>query len=461
MAYTHPFITTVARELALQNRKVQFKSNSFFKNLDELELAHDLGDKLLAEVSMFKTSLFPAMKYFKSGVDSALASRSNAIETITVQFIQMPPVLESLLKTLNVKSTEEPSMPDFDNVGYINKVNLDTVSDLKTLFITEKEPATRLVEPILAEMTDIDLKNFYNKYCIYFKPMVKEKDLDEDTILFTQAEFLRPGIDRLLNVKETLLLWASVATSLYEEFPTNKDVPYPSNAKLEIKNYLEQILSNVLSVYQNYVKNEILVVQTSSETKIIHVIQESFDKFSQEVKTSAYDVIYGTSAYLNRVLRTPDFNFNYTVKEVLDREEFFLRLYKQYVVYERAILNEKHIHNLRRQILNIASEVFTNFLTDELKQYTSIKTLSEFENAVVKHIKEVKDEELLDDSAKLTFEVIGKILFNKTNFGMFLESQQELQQFIESNGVAEDDEITLWTINFLIKFILTQIEVIR
>lgn len=459
MMYIHPYIQSVAKELARNGKRLQFKSNSFFKNIEVTELSHGLGDKLLAEVSMYKNDLFPAMKYFKTGLDSAISARPINSESITHQFIDIPVLLRNLVKTMNFVVSNDSEVFDASKFNYVNKVNLDTIENPRDLFCTEKEPATKLVEPFLQEMTEIDMKNFYSKYCIYFTDYISTLGAGENIVLFADA-FCGSPLKMMLNAKNLMLVWAAVTTSLFEEYPTNTAVQDPTSVRLQLKTFLENKLGSIIFHYDQFVKDEKLVIQETVTSKEIYLIRESFDKFTEGVTTDTYSVLYGSSAYINNVLRTPDGQFTYTVKELLDKEEIFLNYYKRYLSYERTVMNEKYIQTLRRQILHIASDVYTSFMTLDLKDYSSFATLSEFEHRIVEYIKGLKDEELYDDSSKIACEVIGEILFDRTNFGMFLSSQSELGGFMEHNEVYSGDEVTLWTINYLIKFIVSQLEVV-
>lgn len=451
-------LDNIATTLAMDGKHLQYKNGSFLRNLNSEEIYTQLGDKLLTEISMFKNELYPVMKFFKGSLDSAIASKkpeSGLVEHITYT---LPIPASIIMERARLKPHTNRFIPRTLIKTYDSMINLDDVVDPKKYFVTDKVPGTEGLQIILEKMTIEEVRQFISDYCTILY------DNGSDEIYAgrkSYRSFGRSGIYALIHLKEICLLWGFLQVRLNEEYGSSN---VSRENELEILRVaieeIEDLISLGLGVYEEYIKEKVVVFDDPEQTDAnrLYVMDDVLGDLIERSTQDPWTAMFGSHSKIVRLFKEDASPFR-TVDDIVNNEQEYIKYFNRVQEINSAKELEAFIRTIRRQIVVFSREAYDGYITDTTREYTSHRHAEEFIDAVLEYIKTVRDETLISDTALITSVVIGKILFDRTHFWTFLESQNELQDVVENFDIREENETTLWVINFLTKFLVDSLEV--
>lgn len=454
-------LDNIAKTLSMQGKALQIKNGSFLRNFETEDIYQQLGDKLLNEVSMFRSELYPVMKFFKTSLDSSLATRKPDEGAIKHEMFKLPLCVNGIVSEEKIKPTLNRFVPRTLIKTYDSMLNLSEIEDLRSLFIAENVPASAGLEVILNGMTENEIKDFLSTYCTVLYDNGSEEVYRGRK---SYREFGRTSISALLHIKELCLLWGFLKNKLTNGGGTS-NVSRENEIEI-LKVALEEINSLIalgVGVYENYVNERVVVFDDPDNNdgiNTIYVVDDVLGELIEKAVTDPWTAMFGSHKEIVKLFRE-DAPAYRTVEDILSNEQEYIRYYNRVQEINSLRTQEIFIQNLRKQIINISREAYNTFMTPEMMSYTTTKHYGDFLDKVTAYLKGVSDSDITDDPSKITTDIVGKILFDQTFFGVFLDAQNELDDVINNFDIKEESETTLWVINFLTRFLVESLEVVN
>lgn len=454
------FLKNIASSLAMNNKRLQFKNGSFLNNVGSSEVYSQLGDKLLFEISMFKNELYPVMKFFKGSLDSLLSTKKPEAGVIDHVVYTLPVPASMIMSQAKIQPSTNRFVHRTLLKTYDSMINLDDVTDVAPFFITEKSPATQGLQVILEKMGIEEVKKFISEYCT-----ILYDNGDEEIYSGRKSYrvFGRTGVSALIHLQEICLLWGFLQVRLHEE---NGSSNVSRENELEIiRVALEEVESLIalgLGVYEEYVKEKIVVFDDPARDNgnRIYVMDDVLGELIERSTQDPWTAMFGSHSEIVSLFKQ-DVPAYRTVDDIINNESEYIRYYNRVQEINAAKEREAFIQMVKRQLLVFGREAYDGYITEDMKEYTSSRHAEDFVSKIVEYVKTIDDDTLISNSALITSVIIGKILFDRTYFWVFLESQTELSDIVENFDIREENETTLWVINFLVRFLVESLEVVH
>lgn len=452
-------LNNIALALADKHKTLEFKNGSFLNTVNPEATYNQLGEKLLSEINMFKSSLFPVLKYFKSSLDTAIKSKKPDEGFINHKMFNLPLCLNAILEEGQIQPKTGIYAPITLNKTYQATLDLET-EDLKSLFYSDASPASKSLSTILDTMNVEEIRSFLSDYCILFY------DNGSDEInpgRKSYRAFGKSGVDAMLHLKELCLLWGFVKKRLLSEDNVSNMARHDEVIALQSAlSDIEQLIAIGYGYYQEFEKSGVVAFddpETAKDTiKYVYVLDANMPELLEKSSQDPYSAIYGSHRFVIDLF-DPDSNLTVrTVQNLVENELKYTKYYSDMVKITATRNLEYFIRELKSRIVTIARETYDLYMTDHLKDYSTHKMTGDFTHEVIQYVEKVADEKLTSDSALVSSEIIAGILFDKTYFKMFLNAQHELDDIVDNFDVREDQESTLWVINFLSYFLVDSLE---
>lgn len=454
-------LENISKTLAAQGKTLQIKNGSFLRNLNSSEMYQQLGDKLLTEISMFKNELYPAMKFFKTSLENALSIRKPESGLIQHKMFSLPVCVSPIVATEKITPTLNRYVPRTLIKTYDSMVNVDEVEDLKSLFISENIPATSGLAVILENMTNEEIKDFISTYCTILYDNGSEEVYKGRK---SYREFGRTSISALINLDKVCLLWGFLKNRLVNGGGSS-NVSRENEIEI-LKVALEEIDSIIavgVGAYESFIKEKVVVFDDPNRDgniNSIYVVDAVLGELIEKASTDPWTAMFGSHSEIVNLFRE-EAPMSRTVEDILLNEQEYIRYYNRVQEINSVKEQEVFVQSIRKQILNYGKETFSTFMTPEMMSYTSCRHYGDFTDKVIAYLRTVSDHDLISDSAMVSATIIGKILFDKTYFGVFLDSQSEVEDVVSNFDIKEESETTLWVINFLSRFLVESLEIVN
>lgn len=454
-------LENISKTLAMQGKVLQIQNGSFLHNLESSEMYQQLGDKLLTEISMFKNELYPAMKFFKTSLESALANRKPEAGLIQHKMFSLPVCVSPIVATEKITPTLNRYIPRTLIKTYDSMINVDEVGDLKSLFVAENIPATSGLSVLLENMTNEEIKDFISTYCTILYDNGSEEVYKGRK---SYRVFGRTSISALINIDKVCLLWGFLKNRLVNGGGSS-NVSRENEIEI-LKVALEEINSIIaigIGVYDSFIKEKVVVFDdpdSDGNINSIYVVDGVLGELIEKASTDPWTAMFGSHSEIVNLFKE-EAPASRTVEDILVNEQEYIRYYNRVQEINAAKEQEVFIQTIRKQILNNARETFSTFMTPEMMAYTSCRHYGDFIDKVIAYLRTVSDHDLISDSAMISSTIIGKLLFDKTYFGVFLDSQSEVEDVVSNFDIKEDSETTLWVINFLSRFLVESLEIVN
>lgn len=458
-------LSNIARALADKNIRLAVKStsviNAFGKDTGELDssaLASEIGDKLISELSFYRSTINPLVTSLWNTIESSrkIYDFPSRVKDSVVEF-EMPTIFNVMADSGEIKKGVNSYSPSAFTTTLVPNIDVDAM-DCETLKNSLKvgvslSPSLGMIDEIIVKYSDVELKEIIKKYCTMF---IADTTNDVNGKL-NYRELGMSGNYAFANMNVAMICYAYVSGLLVEPPVTNLPVSDARSVLEKVHADLKNILSYGYSFYLNSIAAK-MVAYRNPVTKELYVFKPTYSEFAEQAKEDAWSAVCGLQDHIVQKVST-DFGA-YNIQNVLVNESRLIKAYESQLVADQMAVQNEYIGNIKRSIISEASNLWdANIEGSDLLGYSVVPNKAEFIKAIEDILSNSKDRDILSNTYLLAVDIIGGLMFGKTSFKDFYNDTT----IVNNSGLSilnleTQDTITVAAISLLSRFLINSLE---
>lgn len=434
--------------IAEKHKKLVFKPGSVLTycdaNCTKEEIVSAISTKLINELNIYYGTILPIYKQLVSEISTIAENDGSAGQSILEYKIKRNEVNQFLVNA--VATDKIPDVNEFNinkyNIPALTLGNPYNVEELHKIFTHPVKSLDLVLQEYVGNCTDAQLQEVWDKYLAILGSKVNIEYLDTNSS--TVANEVALVYTALVNLFRNKPSWCTV----------EDEALYARSIK-DTLDFLERIVVRYVKAFKQN-NQGLLVLNLDRDNKVAVVNAEVYDLFLSEggkpetvlglfgVDKTNYTYTMNTLSYIKA--NTESLNSSWEkLKQLLSVNDK---------------LKQDDFYKTKLQIA--IGKVLEENITDAMKEQFEINP-EEVKSEITKLLKE-KDSVFIRHPFKMASEILGDIVFEKTNFERFTKSLKEYSKLMEINkkDIFKGDTKVLATlvgVDMVIDYVLDQVSI--
>lgn len=426
-------IKLIASELANKNRILEPKDNSVIKlvlgaNVTEFNnVVEEIASKVTNEIGVYKNIFMPMLKEYIEIVNNIIVDRSpkSDISKYRINVVAIPDYIKELVK--------KGAVPNNGNIFElpISSLSIPAPDNIRDYFKSTSASEYMLIEELLTNKSDEDLKNIWEKYLL---------NVSGTNDAITNFRYKALG-----NIEEAALLIALVSNLKVN--PPEKYNVKPDTYNNIMQTFYRKLMEDIslaIEEYDSLVDINILFLN-SDDKYTINVIKPVYNKF---LKDASVDVLLGYAISEDKSAA------NRALNNVLVKKDEYLNKWNSHVKLTN-LANKLESSNLYRLAYTFAVPELLKDIPSSVAEYISDDT-DFIRNYVEGFVKALNADQLHDVYKTSSYILATMIMDKNNNFYRFLLSMEEYKRLDKT--LDQKETASLATLDLITKYILQQLE---
>lgn len=430
------------------------------------EFSTKIADNLLNELNVYRNTLFPVLNNFNTSINAKVPFiKSQEQKEITVREIATPQLLLKLKEDGIITGNEEPynngtSFPtslQFD-------MDLEAITDVKSYFVSEEAPDSLLLNDVIVQYSDLELKEFLRKYgrLIFSSYNAAELNKGYDYVDYRALGVQGSSIIEYTN--EILLMYGYIINRIAKPVSTNVSSDQADTILKLCKKDLEHLLGWLLRRYEFYVTKDFLVITTEARPYNVTVISENLKKWLDMATTDAWSAIQGCAPVIRAAYSS---NYDrelgdFTVDILKGEEQKRIDDYNNFINKMSVIKHNNNVDLFKELYATTASTVWETFVDASAKEnFSTIQNVDELLAKVKQYLGSVNDAAILSLAPEIAIYIVCKIMFDKTSFFDFTMDTAGNRIFANFSELSPKDNITIAGLMLAARYLINEIDFVQ